>query len=153
VEGVVLVMKFRKGFVSNSSSYSYVCAVCGEIATYDTSEIDQYGIYPSCKDMICSRHVEEYCNAHGLEDDLRAYVERGELSGNVVEEYDEDSWYYEMFEREFPKQFDPLYNLHAVSDNDVMKYLLKVAGVSKEQTVKDIQKMFKNYEELQEYLK
>lgn len=53
-------MKFRKGFVSNSSSSSFICDVCGEEKTgwdWDLSEADMF----KCVNghTVCNEHSKE----------------------------------------------------------------------------------------------
>lgn len=45
-------MKKRTGFVSNSSSSSFICVVC---------EKDGYGMYPEDAGMLCCKHGHEFC--------------------------------------------------------------------------------------------
>ena len=61
-------MKIRKGFVSNSSSSSFICEVCGSAESgYDMSTRDA-GFY-----RCVSGH--EFCESHLVEVDLDAMKE------------------------------------------------------------------------------
>ena len=52
-------MKIRKGYVSNSSSSSFVCEVCGEIKSgYDVSFSDMGMVRCTRGHVICEHHIQ-----------------------------------------------------------------------------------------------
>ena len=110
-------MKLRKGFVSNSSSSSFICDLCGE---------DVCGM-----DMCLSEAEMFECeNGH--------YV--CETHANKIDEEDlEDEKDYPY---EIPSKFCPICTFKSPTDNMVARYLMKLSGRNKEQIKEEMKKKF-----------
>jgi len=118
-------MKVRKFFVSNSSSSSFVCDVCGE----------DYTSWDAClseAEMFECEYGHTICESHKL--------------GEIDE--DEDSEYpYEVSEVHCP-----LCSFIKLEDVSALSYLLKEVGKTREQLLVEIKSKFKNYGEYLEYI-
>ena len=122
-------MKIRNGFVSNSSSSSFICEVSGEVESgMDMSirEAEMYG---------CEKgHV--FCERYLIDD-------KNEISS--FEEDDEED--------ELPSRMCPLCQFKHLSDNDMIAYLLKKLNLTKEKILQEVKTKFKTYDEFVEFYK
>jgi hypothetical protein len=115
-------MKIRNGFVSNSSSSSFICCICGEAYT---------GWDASPTDFDCSKCVNGHiiCNEH-------LKFDNSELTDEQLEELDEDG--YSMHELQCP-----ICQLETYCENEMARYLEKTRGISRDEVfakVKEINK-------------
>lgn len=119
-------MKIRQGFVSNSSSSSFVCDICGDVQSgYDVSLSDFY--MTECEDG----HVMHFdCIDKELSDDC----------------YITDRWNDKILK----KEHCPICNLIDIDDKMLLNYILtrykSVIG-KRENIREEIRKNFKNMEE------
>lgn len=115
-------MKIRLGFVSNSSSSSYVCEICSNaVEVYDTP-INELG-FCQCD----SGHI--FCLEHSLDQDAP-----------VNDEYC------------VSVEVCPICKLKLISDRMFVDYAQKRIGISRDEMLKDIKSRFKTYKELREYV-
>jgi hypothetical protein len=125
-------MKIRKGFVSNSSSSSFVCDITGGIeAGYDMS-FDEAGM------VECEKEHTFYTDYLIKKDGWDDYVNSGK--------YDY-GW-------DIPSKFCPICNFEKVSRKDIYRVLMKMQGFN---NLKEVEQMildkFDSFDELQEYIK
>ena len=114
-------MKKRLGFVSNSSSSSFICEVCGHIESGWDLSLDEARMYECEKGHV-------YCEDHQLSKDNLNY-----LSTNYNS----------------PKELCPLCQLESITDDKVMMYLIARSGFENRKQVEDeIRESFKTDEEL-----
>lgn len=133
-------MKIRKGFVSNSSTTSFTCEICGNSESgWDSVGITDFGFF-QCE----NGHV--LCLEHKLDVDLTTEEMRAILlreigqslnqaeldelrtcDADVLEDWWADQGYnnYEM-----PEIFCPVCQFLGLSSEDAAKFLLKETGVS-----------------------
>jgi len=154
-------MKKRMGFVSNSSSSSFLCVCCGEIESgYDLS----MGDAGFCE---CSTgHV--FCEGHKLkkeekekEEETEAKTPCGEgdddcdcecgcdCHGNDEDEdedEDEDDYYTNVKEC-------PICQLKTLTEKDGFSYLKKLHNVTDALLLEKITASFSSYEDFKKYLK
>lgn len=119
-------MKIRNGFVSNSSTTSFICDTCHE-------KFSGMDLSPSeCDHHSCvNGHI--YCHEERL----------------FVEEIDDDEDDYED-----PPKRCPICQMKYITDDDLLKYLIKDSNVYREELVKEIQNRFdKNYNKFVEFIK
>lgn len=129
-------MKARKGFVSNSSSSSFICDVCGEQSSgWDMTYQDA--------EMVCCKNGHEFCEVHLIGGNKT--LER--LEDEDREDYDEE-WRYEL-----PIEYCPICQMEVVTDSDMVKYLLKSLGKTSKDAKKDIRDQFKTFDDLMNYIK
>lgn len=116
-------MKLRSGFVSNSSSSSFVCDVCGDIESgWDISH-EEAGMY-ECE----NGHV--FCETH------------------VIGELPEDCPRYEV-----PAANCPICSLQYIPEWHLMSYLLKQRHMTKDELINEVKGKFYSFEQLKEYLR
>lgn len=119
--------KIRKGFVSNSSSSSFICEISGSVESgYDASPQD-VGMIRCDHDHLM---LESYIPA-GAE-----LVEYEEWGGVALTEAD-----------------CPICQLKEVRADDLVKFALKQLGVTEEQLKDQIRSKFKNLKEFEAALK
>lgn len=132
-------MKIRAGFVSNSSSSSFVCHQCGETFSGWDASVRDFDHYE------CERgHV--FCTPiKGIK------IPKVDYNGNEVDgEFDED----DDFQRsEMPWQACPLCNMQVISDDMVWQYIIKTRDINLDNIREEMQKQFKTYQELYKFLK
>jgi hypothetical protein len=112
-------MKIRKGFVSNSSSSSFICDVCGTAESGRDYSLEDAGMY-ECE----NGHI--FCDTHilNIDDDL------------------EDNY-------EIPMKYCPICQLEKLDDNTIISYLIKRSGFKeKEEILSEIRDSFDNILEL-----
>jgi len=160
-------MKTRMGFVSNSSSSSFICDVCGNVESgYDLSAREA-GFY-----RCLSGH--EFCESHliGVELDV--------LKENIVTAIREENanslahgWgkigiteeeVFSIEEEEklinlFLKHFDevpdmccPICSLETIRNNDLLNYVLKMSNISKDKLTEQLKQDHPTFEGLMEFL-
>ena len=119
-------MKVRIGFVSNSSSSSFLCGVCGEITSgWDISIEDT--------DMLQCVEGHIFCRGHSIKTQ-----EEGQ-GGSEFMDKDEDP-------DQLLSEHCPLCQLESITDRDLATYLLR--GRSRKEVLKEIKSIFTNYEGL-----
>jgi hypothetical protein len=119
--------KVRKGFVSNSSSSSFICEISGQVESgYDASPFD-------CGMVRC-------VNDHTM---MEEYAPKG-----VELVADEDYGGEAMSEAGCP-----ICQLKEVRADDLVKFALKQLGVTEDQLKNQIRSKFKNLKEFEAALK
>lgn len=112
-------MKVRLDFVTNSSTSSYICEVCGELySERDACLSDAEMIECENSHVVCQSHL-----------------------GEVPED--------EGFPYGVPADFCPICSLKHVRDGEMFDYLLEITGAfsSKDAVRKEIQTLFPNLKE------
>lgn len=167
-------MKYRMSFVTNSSSSSFVCDVCGSVESgYDASLSDF--------DMSRCVNGHEFCDHHakGLKVDkkeellelleqrikyqtnskyytdadvletaqVKQKVESGELYNGEIEEL-----YREYSDGDVPVGECPICSMNSIKDDEFTEFLLKKFNVIGTDMTKEIRDTFKSYLEFKEYL-
>lgn len=123
-------MKIRNGFVSNSSSSSFICEICGAVESGMDISLRE------CKMVQCKNgHVfHEAC--------------LDEESKNILTELSEDE------NTEYPYEMDisfcPVCQLRVLTNDDASFYLEKVLGMTYEQVLNDIKAKFGTWEAFNE---
>lgn len=162
-------MKIRKGFVSNSSSSSFICEVCGEVETgYDMS-YDEAG-FMMCEHghVLCQSHIKpitidkakvllekiksdiKYASDDFLEkeeaDQLQELIDINVASLNCssFQDYGYD---------ELPEEICPICSLEAISDSDILTYILKEHNSTRQFVIEKAKKEFGTYGKFVESLK
>ena len=159
-------MKFRKDFVTNSSSSSYVCEICGRTESgwdIDLSECDMMKCVnghvfccdealemPSKKEMI-TMILENEWNKDvwtSRSDEYQDYTE-DELvemnEGDLFNDFCSEGGYYNV-----PECMCPICQFIEYSEHDLSAYLLKEYGVPRDEVFAEIKKFNKRRRKLYE---
>jgi len=140
-------MKYRVGFVSNSSSSSFVCVICGE----EHSGMD-VGLEEA--EMVECDNGHIFCVEHLIkknEQGEEVYSEYGEpITNEDDEDEDEDygEWRYHI-----PPAHCPVCQFQAADDNDIMWYYLITNNLTKKEWATMIKNLHENYESFNQWLK
>lgn len=159
-------MKFRKDFVTNSSSSSYVCEICGRSETgFDIglSECDMYSCVnghtfccdealekPTKKEMLVMIMENEW-NKERWDNSIRDYRDytEEEISSMdkeiIFERFITDGGNYEV-----PECMCPICYFIEYSEYDLSAYLLKEYGVSRDEVFAEVKQLNKRRKKLYE---
>jgi len=162
-------MKIRKGFVSNSSSTSFTCEVCG-------SEVSGMDMGLSEAEMVECNNGHTFCENHKLstesETDLRKkiknYIEGnykdGDFKTKYLKQLDEIEVDDEEELRYFAENFFdtyanasveecPICQFQSLRPIDINKYLYKKYETCGKEIIKELREKFKSYKDFKEWLK
>jgi hypothetical protein len=125
-------MKTRNGFVSNSSTSSFICNVCGAVE--------------AGRDL-CLSDVEmvECQHGHTFHIDCVEFSEEGK---KILEDDEDGDKRYE-----FPEIHCPVCRLEKAPDDDVMDYLLLKVGQSRIEIVQEMKEKYGTMGKFYEVLK
>lgn len=112
-------MKIRKGFVSNSSSTSFVCEICGESES-------GWDLCLSDSGMVECINGHTFCEGELLED-----VPENEKSNEMHKDYPSD----------VDSKYCPICNFIVFSSFDLSKYLEKLTGISKDEALQEVKRL------------
>ena len=118
-------MKIRFGFVSNSSSSSYVCEVCGNAESGWDAGAAECGMY------TCSDHTHIFCEEHALK--------------GV-----ENSHEYNDGDNTIDSKFCPICQMKDIISSDALEYIQCFHPISIRSEIKS---KFKNYNEFKEFIR
>lgn len=158
-------MKFRKDFVTNSSSSSYVCEICGrsesgwDLGLSECEMMECVNGHIFCCDEALEKPTKEEMMKMILENgwtnrwdsgiqDYRDYTEE-EISAMdediIFEEWVTDGGYYDV-----PECMCPICQFIEYSEYDLSAYLLKEYGVSRDEVFAEVKQLNKRRKKLYE---
>lgn len=158
-------MKFRKDFVTNSSSSSYVCEICGrsesgwDMCLSECEMMECVNGHVFCCDEALEKPTKEEMMKMILENgwtnrwdsgiqDYRDYTEE-EISAMdediIFDEWITDGGYYEV-----PECMCPICQFIEYSEYDLSAYLLKEYGVSRDEVFAEVKQLNKRRKKLYE---
>ncbi len=157
-------MKFRNGFVTNSSSSSFTCEVCGDTESgYDISYEDAGMIQcENCGAVFCEhhkigkitrQHKINFIKAHSKPSHFIPFDKTNdEAIDNLLLELGldlkNDEYKGEPYQNyDYPSIFCPFCNMQELYDKDIIHYLLKKSGKSLPMIEKEIKSKFLSYED------
>ena len=154
-------MKFRKDFVTNSSSSSYICEICGEEQSGWDISLEECEMF-ECENghVLCQEHMlnpsreeqineilkNDYWNKETREYDIKYTREK-------LEAMDDD----ELFDLlvgdiyAVPECLCPICQFEEYSANDMARYLLTKYKVSKDEVFAEIKKQNKRRRKLYDH--
>lgn len=158
-------MKFRKDFVTNSSSSSYVCEICGRTASGWDMGLSE------CEMMECV-NGHTFCCDEALEKPTKKEMikmimenewnkrwssvvrEDIEISENELANMDEDTLFDDFISDggnyDVPECLCPICNFIEYSEYDLSAYLLKEYGISRDEVFAEVKKLNKRRKKLYE---
>jgi len=142
-------MKIRTGFVSNSSSSSFTCSVCGE--TYSGMDTS-----PSDFEMFECKNGHYICDEHKIEltDKQKEKILKQEAPDIEGEDLDE-KWdnFIDDCCGESPIEECPICQLKEFDNADLATYFYKSRNLTKQSLSEEVKSKFKSYSEFRDYLK
>jgi len=120
-------MKIRIGFVSNSSSSSYICSVCG-----DVKEGQDLCLSEAEMRQCINGHV--FCDIH--------------MKEPAPENVDDNEFRYET-----PKEYCPVCRLDVILDYMMAEYLLHKCKKDSKEIQQEIRSKFKDFDDLYKTIK
>jgi hypothetical protein len=145
-------MKIRNGFVSNSSSSSFTCAVCGHTESGWDMGLRDCGMVESQWGQYCESHLIESLPDKPTADCIKDYNE----NCDDKDKWSLDDWWEDWkseLGHEVPDELCPLFNLKVIDDSDKLNYLLKSHGWTMKEVEDSIRVKFANLKELRQYVK
>ncbi len=124
-------MKIRAGFVSNSSSSSYICEVCG-----DTFEAWDEG-FSRFNLVMCRDNDHLFCECHRINPTLDGTY-------TMYEEEGEDD--------RIDSIHCPICQMQEITNDMVLNYLLHKNGIKYPDVVEEMKESFETFENFHEYL-
>lgn len=160
-------MKIRSGFVSNSSTSSFICSVCHVLVAERDLGIEDAGMY-ECKNghVFCEGHLpdEKTDEYGGLSSEVRkecVFAEVDSEQKKLVEKMSEEEFddYWEEFVEEYadvrdgcPPILCPVCRLEVLDRDDKLLYLLKRCGLTEETLLGEVKEKFGNFEEFKKFV-
>jgi len=153
-------MKYRLSFVTNSSSSSFVCDVCGETASGWDMGLSDASMY-RCENghTICEGEVGTIDWKDFLQSviDQDEYTSDGEKLINKLDNMEE----YELEELamdydcryDLSEKYCPICNLSTYIDKDMLAYLLKSRELVGDEVLREIKIKFGTYKSFKNYIK
>lgn len=159
-------MKFRKDFVTNSSSSSFICDICGrEESGWDISadEADMYVCvngHTFCteealdfdpiesKEKMIKYIMDNGLNEYIWDSDIRDYRICSEEELNDLDEDKLRKAISPEGNYEIPEDMCPICNFIEYSNKDLAGYLLKEYGVSRDEVFEEVKKFNKRRRKL-----
>lgn len=147
-------MKFRKDFVTNSSSSSYVCEICGAVESgMDASPYDLGMVECVNGHIICENESLPHPNKNQMIDEIIqngwnlqrwvSWVGYRDFTREDLLELDEEDILYRFYKDEencMPECICPICQFEEYSTSDMAAYLMKEFGVPREEVFAEIKK-------------
>jgi len=153
-------MKIRSGFVSNSSSSSFICDICGNEASGMDISLSDYEM-SMCENghTFCDCHNEQGINLNNIvSHDEKFKLILNHLSGyekqkedfekSMEDGEDIDDWWDDFSAEardEMPEAHCPLCQFVHVADTDLIKFLLSKTGMTRKDSAKEIRSKVSDY--------
>ena len=151
-------MKIRNGFVSNSSSSSFICQVCGEEASGMDMGLEDAGMFQCVNNhTVCRNHLEGG-SLPSLEEvetieELKAIIAEEKLPeltdeelATVLDNKEDVGYGYNV-----PASWCPVCNFKHMTEEDAQMYMLTVK--SEAEYLTEWKEKFGTYEKFDEFLK
>lgn len=153
-------MKVRFGFVSNSSSSSFVCEICGHTETgYDASLEDVGFVQCEHAHIFCDEHVINTDEGVEYEDEYDEYLKAKHCPICQFEEYSQSELVtYLVKEYNIPKDlvFSEIKAINKrrkkLYDHEYIEYVFKKNNLTDDIILQLLKDKFKNYNKFNNYI-
>jgi len=162
-------MKIRTGFVSNSSSSSFICNLCGEdYSGYDAC-LEDADMRTCGEHIFCTSHMKKVFDPDSMTLEQKIQLLKDFYGDNLTykelleiqtEEDWEENQQSEIFEdvcedmkSELPEEFCPICSFDRIDNSTEVKYYRKILNVTSWQTAKELKAKFTSYGEFKEFVK
>lgn len=157
-------MKYRKSFVTNSSSSSYICDICGEEASGWDLSLSEAEMY-ECENghTFCESHIQKVINKEILIDFLRKNGVSEDLEewnfeeGTTLTSLDLDDLMMMAndfdFRYECLESFCPICSFEKFLDSDLLKYIQKYKGINLDEIKNEVKNKYNSYSSFIEDMK
>ena len=145
-------MKYRLGFVTNSSSSSFICNICGyevsgwDMTLWEAEMVECVNGHRFCEEEMIEKTAEEWVKF--LENELNCYpsnpTDIWEMKMEYLREYEER---YSVHE-----DFCPICQMQVLSDIDFMNYMSKKLNMDSRDALKEIKERFGTYTEFKKWI-
>ena len=151
-----MIIKYRKCHVTNSSSSSFVCDICGRVESGWDIGVEDAEMY-ECVNGHTFCWDEALINYGDKEDLIRMILEEGwnkTYSRDIIpeEKLNNMEWedLMEFTENGYcvPEGFCPICNFIEYSESDLSKYLLKEYGISRDEVFAEVKAFNKRRKKL-----
>lgn len=157
-------MKFRSSFVTNSSSSSFVCEICGHVESGWDIGLSEVGMYKCINGHVfCQDEALEIPNKKELIKMILENEWNNKWDSNIkdyrdcteeeLNEYDEEDLFYKFCSNgcyNVPECVCPICQFIEYSEFDLSKYLLKEYGVLRDEVFAEVKKINKRRKKLYE---
>ena len=148
-------MKVRKGVVSNSSSSSYVCDVCGyDVSGWDMCLSEAEMVCCDADHIMCEEHVHSSIRSIGREK-LEELCKETEIK---PDEYNDEDLADEVWQdilnndREIPSDICPICQFKNLTQSDHIAYVKYAHALDENIVLGEIRERFKSYREFVEWI-
>ena len=164
-------MKIRKGFVSNSSSSSFVCDVCGNVESGYDASASEVG-FANCENghEFCEDHIVRNLSDDQIRGLIKRIIESGdagedfsemseaeqfeEIRGVLENKYMNTSSFEEYgFDYELPAECCPICSMQHIPDSEVLTYILKSHEFTRQNMMEKIRRDFQTYGDFKAFIK
>ena len=141
-------MKKRNGFVTNSSSTTYVCEISGESETFpDSGSHHDWGF------IVCENEhemLEEFVEGEITPDMARAWITRSAYSKPDASAMSDDEAldYCDKLDYDIPQELCPICQFKALSQPGLAKYLEKKYEIPRDDVFAEVKKTNKRRKKL-----
>ena len=150
-------MKFRKDFVTNSSSSSFICEICGRTESgwdMSASEAEMYECvngHTFCFDEALPldrkefpRFIEEWIGEQMTEEEKQEYAEYNNEDDEMIISFARHT--FDVYE--VPECMCPICQFIEYSQRDMARYLLKKYNISRDKVFEEVKKINKRRKKL-----
>jgi len=145
-------MKIRTGFVSNSSTSSFICSACGCIEAGRDISLRECEMW-QCKN---GHYIHDDCADNPnlepfFEEYIKEYIEKyGDVENDHGYDYDIKDEARDEGRYEIPEEYCPICSFKKLSKEDELAYYRWKMGFLKEDVLKSISEEFTNYKEFKD---